>query len=172
MMLLQNAPFLKLPHSQISWPYSNQCMHWVKFYVIIVDVTYSCTSIHAVYAHTAHSYLTDATLLVILQAVLAPKLSMAQVCNYQMRDCICDISQKMCNFNLLIEAMPPFTSYELNILPAIPGMTGVYRGALLYFDSTGSLAPSNITYQVMVGALVLQMENLHAPGCKWLNPWS
>ena len=73
---------------------------------------------------------------------------MSQVCNYQMRDCICDISQKVCNFNLLIEAMPTFTSYELNSLPAMPGMTGLYRGALggiYYFDSTGSLAPSNIT---------------------------
>ena len=44
--------------------------------------------------------------------------------------------------------MPTFTSYELNSLPAMPGMTGLYRGALggiYYFDSTGSLAPSNIT---------------------------
>ena len=81
----------------------------------------------------------------VMHILLTPKLVKAQRCDYQMKDCVCDSSAKVCNFSIVIEALPTFTSYELN---AVPGMPGLQRGALggiYYFNSTsGQLVPTNI----------------------------
>ena len=86
-----------------------------------------------------------ATLLLVMLVLIAFKPASSQVCNYQMRDCICDSSESVCNFSIVIEAFPTFTSYELK---KVPGMAGLQRGALggiYYFNTTsGSLVPNNI----------------------------
>ena len=69
----------------------------------------------------------------------------AQLCDYQMKECVCDSSAEACYFNLVVEALPTFTSYEMN---PVPGMSGLQRGSLggiYYFNSTsGQLVPTNI----------------------------
>lgn len=87
-----------------------------------------------------------AAVLFVIQVLLVPKLVNAQLCDYAMKDCICDSSKTVCYFNLVIEALPTFTSFELN---RGPGATPLYRGLLggIYYinSTTGSLVPNNIT---------------------------
>ena len=74
---------------------------------------------------------------------------MGQQCGFQQRDCICDKSNTVCKFNLMIEQIQTFASYEIegNRIENLDYQPRGKIGGTYYFNANGNLTQTNLAVQ-------------------------
>ena len=70
-------------------------------------------------------------------------------CGFQQRDCICDKSNTVCKFNLMIEQIQTFASYEIegNRIENLDYQPRGKIGGTYYFNANGNLIQTNLAVQ-------------------------
>ena len=74
---------------------------------------------------------------------------MGQKCDFQQKDCVCDSNNKICTFNLMIEQIQTFSSYEVqnNEVENLDYQARGKIGGTYYFNGVGKLTATDLAVQ-------------------------